>query len=238
MIDCMDQGIGRIVKALKDTGQLDNTLIVFLADNGGCDEWGTYGFGWKNLKKTGKIGGSEESSTSYGPAWANPSNTPFRLYKLHVHEGGIATPLIVYWPKYIKDKGAFRNQVGHIIDIMPTFLQAANGTYPETYNGNTIKPMEGVSLFPAFVNKPLERTDAIYWEHIGNHAIRDGKWKLVARGENGAWELYDLEADRTEQNDVAAAHPDVVKRLNDKWYAWAERCDVLPMNPNRKKKKK
>ncbi len=236
MIDCMDQGIGRIVKALKDTGQLDNTLILFLSDNGGCDEWGTYGFGWENLQKTGKIGGVKESSTSYGPAWANPSNTPFRLYKLHVHEGGISTPLIAHWPNYIKEKGAMRNDIGHIIDIMPTALDASNGTYPETYNGNVIQPMEGVSLLPAFSSKPLARKDAIYWEHIGNHAIRDGKWKLVARGENGAWELYDMEADRTEHNDLAEKHPDIVRKLNDKWYAWAERCNVLPMNPNKKRK--
>lgn len=235
MIDCMDQGIGRIVKALKDTGQFDNTLILFLSDNGGCAEWGTYGFGWKNLKKTGKIGGAKESSTSYGPAWANPSNTPFRLYKLDVHEGGIATPLIVHWPKYVKDKGALRNDVGHIIDIMPTAMDAASGTYPETYDGNAIQAMEGVSLLPAFIKKPLERKEAIYWEHIGNHAIRDGKWKLVAQGENGAWELYDMETDRTEQNNLAEKHPDIVKKLNDKWYSWAERCNVLPMNPNRKK---
>jgi len=237
MIDSMDQGVGKIVDALKKTNQLDNTLIVFLSDNGGCDEWGTYGFGWGNYAETGKISGSKESNTSYGPAWAHVSNTPFRLYKLFVHEGGSATPLIVQWPGNVK-KGALSKQVGHIIDMMPTFIDAANASYPKQYDRNTIQPMEGISLVPTFRNKNINRPAPIFWEHIGNHAVRDGDWKLVARGENGPWELYDLVDDRSEMNNLADKHPEKVETMSKAWFEWANRCKVLPMNPNRKKKNK
>jgi arylsulfatase len=235
MIDRMDRAIGRIVEALEKNGRLENTLLLFLADNGGCAEYGNYGFGVKESNTMEKIG-SNESHASYGASWANASNTPFRYYKHYVHEGGIATPLIVHWPAVVKEKGAIRNEVGHIIDMMPTLLDVAGGTYPKEYRGNTIKPMEGVSLVPAFLNKPAARSEAIYWEHHGNRAVRDGKWKLVANGEEAPWELYDMEADRTEVNDLAEKEPERVKKMNDLWWAWANRCDVLPMNPNKKPK--
>jgi arylsulfatase len=233
MIDCMDQGIGRIVKALRQTGKIENTLVVFLSDNGGCDEWGTYGFGWGNYSKTKKISGTAESNTSYGPAWAHVSNTPFRLYKLFVHEGGTATPFIMHWPGKIS-KGQMTEQMGHITDVMPTFLEAAGGEYPDEYVGNKIQPMEGVSLLGACKGKEFEH-DPVYWEHIGNHAIRVGDWKLVARGEHGPWELYNVVEDRTEQNNLADKMPEKVKQLSEMWFAWAKRCNVLPMNPNRKR---
>ena len=209
MIDCMDQGVGRIINALKDTGQMDNTLIVFLSDNGGCDERGTYGGFWSNFARTKKIAGSRRTNTSYGPAWAHVSNTPFRLYKTFVHEGGSATPFIVQWPGKVK-KGAVSDQVGHIIDVMPTFIDAASATYPTQYDGNTIQPMEGVSLIPTFKNKNIKRPAPIFWEHIGNHAVRDGDWKLVASGETGPWELYNLIEDRSEMNNLAEKHPEKV----------------------------
>lgn len=229
MIDCMDQGIGRIVDALKKNGRLDNTLILFLSDNGGCDEWGTYGFGWNRIKENQAPAGTRDSSISYGPAWAHVSNTPFRWYKLYVHEGGIATPLIAHWPAGIKDRGALRHAVGHIIDVMPTFIDAAGAEYPKQYAGNPIQPMEGVSLIPAFHGETLQRKGPIFWEHIGNRAVRDGKWKLVSLKRNqDRWELYDMEADRTELNDLAAKNPDIVARLDAAWQAWANRCNVLP----------
>jgi len=233
-IDRMDQGIGTIIAALKQNGILDNTLIVFLADNGGCAEYSNYGFGTKEGNAMDKIG-TKVSHASYGAGWANASNSPFRYYKHYAHEGGISTPLIVHWPAVINDPGAIREQTGHIIDIMPTFLAAAGGSYPKEYNGNIIKPMEGVSLLPALTNKPLERKEPIFWEHHGNRAVRDGKWKLVANGEEAAWELYDMQADRTETNNLAGKNPEIVKAMNDKWWAWAKRADVLPMNPNKKK---
>jgi len=233
MIDCMDQGIGRIVAALQESGRLDNTLILFLADNGGCDEWGVYGFGWERLLKNGEPSGTPESSTSYGPSWANPSNTPFRFYKHFAHEGGISTPLIAHWPAGIKARGELRAQVAHIIDVMPTLLDVGGGEYPPTYQGNKIKPLAGVSLLPTFRDDTLDR-EAIFWEHHGNRAVRAGKWKLVANGETGPWELYDIEADRTELHDLAAQEPERVEQLAAMWTAWAEQSDVLPMNPNRK----
>jgi arylsulfatase len=143
---------------------------------------------------------------AYDLPWANASNTPFRLYKHWVHEGGIATPLIVHWPQEIKRKGEFRKQPGHLIDIMATCVDAASAKYPEEFNGEKIIPMEGRSLIPAFTDKPINR-EALFWEHEGNRAIRLGKWKLVARVERNMrfresdidrWELYDLEVDRTE----------------------------------------
>jgi arylsulfatase A-like enzyme len=236
MIDCMDQGIGRIVKALKETGQLDNTLILFLADNGGCNEWGTYGFGWNRQIDNGVLAGRKGSSISYGPCWANPSNTPFRRYKLDTHEGGISTPLIAHWPKGIKSQNEFRYQMSHIIDIMPTCIDVAGGRYPKEYAGNIIQPMEGMSLVPSFdANKPLER-EYLCWEHIGGRAIRMGKWKLVAHRESSPWELYDIEADRTELHDLATKQPQRVAKLEKVWTEWATRCNVLPLNPRPNKK--
>ncbi len=235
MIDNMDQGIGRIVKSLKDNGVLDNTMIVFLADNGGCSEWSIYGGLMKpKHHNTFKENGGPLSWDSYGSGWACASNTPFRYYKHWTHEGGISTPMIVHWPAKAKSDGKYRRQVGHIIDFMPTFIQAAGGKYPKRHAGNDIPPMEGKSLLPAIVdNKPIVR-DSICWEHHGNRAIRIGDWKLVAAGEKTRWSLYNMVDDRTELNDLAAKEPARVKEMNDKWWAWAKRCDVLPMNPNHK----
>jgi len=238
MIDSMDQGIGRIVSAVAKAGQLDNTLIVFLSDNGACAEYGVFGFGWilgNQYMKNGIPCGARGSYTAYGPCWANAGNTPFRYFKHFVHEGGIATPLIVHWPAGIKAKGQLRHQVGHVIDIMPTFMEVAGAEYPKEYNGCRIKPMEGTSLVPAFDNKPIDR-EYICWEHHGNRAIRIGKWKLVARGERNPWELYDMEKDSTELNNLIEKKKDLAARMEKTWHRWAKRCDVLPMNPNRKKK--
>ena len=164
-------------------------------------------------------------TSTYGRPWANVSNTPFREYKHWVHEGGISTPLIVHWPARVRAKGELRHQPGHLIDIMATCVEVAGAKYPARYKGNEIKPLEGASLVPAFGDKPLRR-EAIYWEHEGNRAVRAGKYKLVARGRNGAWELYDMQADRTETNDLAAKFPVVVKDLSGSYQAWAKRCNV------------
>jgi len=235
MIDRMDQGIGRIVSSLEANGIGGNTMVVFLADNGGCAEYSIYG-GLMAPKRhnTFEENGDRLSYDSYGEGWACASNTPFRYYKHYTHEGGISTPLIVHWPARAKADGKYRRQVGHIIDIMPTFLAAADGTYPAKYNGNAIQPMEGKSLLPAIEgNGEIER-EHLCWEHHGNRAIRMGDWKLVARSETGPWELYDMKADRTETNNLASKKPALVKRMNDAWWAWAKRCNVLPMNPNHK----
>jgi len=240
-VDCMDQGIGRIVAALEKTGRLDNTLVVFLADNGGCaEERGRRSKGLHVPRETrdGRpvrqgnrpdvMPGPEDTYQSYGVPWANVSNTPFRMYKHWVHEGGISTPIIAHWPARIAARGAFRHQPTHLVDIMATCVDVAGAQYPETCNGQTIQPMEGVGLVPAFDDKPLPER-AIYWEHEGNRAIRVGKWKLVAKGIYGPWELYDMEADRSETNDLADQDPGRVEDMADRWRRWAERANVLPL---------
>lgn len=233
MIDRMDQGVGKIMEALKDTGEWDNTIIFFLADNGGCAEGGNFGF----ERNPGGELGTNSSFASYGLAWANASNTPFRLFKHWVHAGGVSTPLIVHWPNGIPEnqRGQLRQQPGHLIDIMPTCVELAKAKYPSEFKENKIRPMEGKSLVPAFANKNLDR-EAIYWEHEGNRAVRMGKWKLVADGPKGAWELYDLEIDRTETNDLAKKHPEMATKLANMWQAYAERAFVLPLRPYAKKK--
>jgi arylsulfatase len=222
-IDCMDQGVGRIIRAMEETGRLDNTLIMFLSDNGGCAEDISRG------KQDIDLLGSDESFESYRINWANASNTPFRLYKHWVHEGGIATPLIAHWPGGIEAKGELRHQVGHVIDIMATCIEVTGARYPRRYKGNEIIPLEGKSLLPAFENNPIER-EAIYFEHEANRAIRAGRWKLVAEGINGQWELYDMEIDRTELNNLAQEYPERVKELAAMWKTWAERAYVLPLD--------
>jgi arylsulfatase len=258
MVDCLDQGIGRIVSELRKADDFENTLIFFLADNGGCaEEYGSRGpikperskeIPLKPMDKNalqrdmqpkvtrdgrpvrtgeGVMPGPADTYIAYGRPWANASNTPFRLYKHWVHEGGIAAPLIVHWPRRIKARGELCHQPGHLIDIMATCIDVAGTTYPSNYNGHQITPLEGKSLVPAFADKPIKR-EAIYWEHEGNRAIRVGKWKLVAKGKKGPWELYDLDADRTETNNLAAVHPDRVKQIAAMWQQWAERANVLP----------
>lgn len=262
MIDRMDQGIGRIVEQLRQGGQLDNTLILFLQDNGGCAE--VVGRSANDLtiarperptlpvlgkeaielavipKQTrdgfpvrqgpGIMPGATDTYIAYGEGWANVSNTPFREYKHWVHEGGISTPLVAHWPDRIKRRGEFERQPGHLIDLMATCVDIAGATYPKKVGENDIKPLAGRSLAPAFGSKPIDR-DAIYWEHEGNRAIRVGQWKLVAKGARSAWELYDIHADRTEQNNLAASQPERVESLAAKWQSWAEKSQVLPLNP-------
>ena len=228
-VDCMDQGIGRIVSTLEKNGLLDNTLIFFLSDNGGCAETGPWGF---DNNKDGVLG-ENSSFSSYGASWANASNTPFRRYKHWVHEGGISTPLIIHWPSHIKDTGTFRRQCGHVIDIMATCVDVAGANYPSEFNGKAITPLEGKSLVPVLGNEKLER-QAIYWEHEANRAVRAGKWKLVSRyrsdNDPGPWELYDMETDRSETKDLAQQYPDRVKELAALWQRYAERADVLPLD--------
>ena len=243
-IDRMDQNIGRILAALRKTGQEQNTLVLFLADNGGCaEELGPKAGGLHVPKQTRdgrpvRVGnlpavmpGAEDTYQSYGVAWANATNTPFRLYKHWVHEGGISTPFIARWPSTIKRKNTLTKQVGHLVDVMATCVDVAGAKYP----GAPVQPMEGKSLLPTFQGKPIADRK-LYWEHEGNRAIRDGKWKLVSRHPKG-WELYDMEADRTELNDLSAKMPEKTAQLLRDYEAWAKRCGVVPWEQFQKKKK-
>ncbi len=243
-IELMDEAIGQVVDTLRERGELDNTLILFLADNGGCAEEARET--WKALHiptetyagEPVAVGnnpeimpGAEEDYQSYGIPWANVSNTPFRYYKHYVHEGGIASPLVAYWPAGITSKGGWTDHVGHLIDIMATCVDVGGATYPETYGGNAIQPMEGASLAPVFTGDAARgHPEGLYWEHEGNRAVRSGNWKLVSKWsqpEDGRWELYDLEQDRSELNDLAAEMPDKVAELVGMWDAWAERVGVI-----------
>ena len=221
-IDRMDQNIGRILAKLREIGAEENTLVLFLSDNGGCAEEIHRG-------APGAVIGTKESFESYGLPWANASNTPFRLYKHWVHEGGIATPFISSWPAMIK-KSALVRDPAHLIDLMPTCLELAKAEYPK----DKIPP-EGLSLVPLLRTGTWMGHEAIFWEHEGNRAIRQGAWKLVARHKS-AWELYDMQADRTELSNVAAAHPERVKELSAKYDAWAARVGAVPWDELHRKK--
>ena len=221
MIDRMDQGIGRVLDTLKQRGMEENTLVLFLADNGGCHE----SCEKPKLHKPGALPGTRESYTSYKRPWANASNTPFRMFKHWCHEGGIATPLIARWPARIKERGALTPQVAHITDIMATCADISGAQYPESGAGEKITPLVGKSLAPVFDGRTREPHARLCWEHEGNRAMREGAWKLVATKE-GDWELYDLEADRTELNNLAQAQPARAKAMLDAWDAWADGIGV------------
>ena len=221
MIDRMDQGIGKVLDTLKKTGVEDNTLVLFLSDNGGCHE----NIDRRNLHQPGTKAGERGSYVAYDRPWANASNTPFRLFKHWVHEGGIATPLIARWPERIRARGGISHQVAYVTDLMATMLDASGAAYPETHADRPITPLEGKSLLPVFDGETRTPHQRLYWEHMGNRAVRQGDTKLVAT-KNGDWELYDLEADRTECNNLIGRYPDKAKELNAAWEAWARRCGV------------
>ncbi|MBB5031513.1 arylsulfatase [Prosthecobacter vanneervenii] len=259
MIDRMDQGIGRVLAELEKHGQLDNTLIFFLQDNGGCQEpigrqatppkFNTQTFpviaqdairldvipkqtrdGQPVRQGQGITPGGPNDYIAYGEAWANVSNTPHREYKHFVHEGGISTPLIAYWPAGLPEaqRGRIESQPGHLIDIMATCVDVAGAKYPAEVEGRSIQPLEGVSLMPVLQKSAHDDTRSIFWEHEGNRAHRMGPWKLVAK-EDQPWELYDISKDRAEQHDLASEEPDRVRSMAAAWDAWAARAQVLPL---------
>lgn len=224
-VDCVDQNVGKLLDTLKDINKLDNTLVLFLSDNGGCAEpYKDLGGGkFEDINNPAKNG-----SISYGQGWANASNTPFRLFKTRVHEGGISTPLIAYWPDTIKSqKGKITNSTGYLIDIMPTLLEVSGASYPEEFKGHKIHATEGISLLPVFKEGKGPEHEWMFWEHINNCAVRHGKWKAIKKLK-GDWELYNLEEDRTEMHNLADQHPDIVKEMDSKWNAWAKDKHVLP----------
>ncbi|MBA4140252.1 MAG: arylsulfatase [Segetibacter sp.] len=229
-IDAMDQGIGKIIAKLKEKNQLDNTLIFFLSDNGACAEF-------INSGKSKAVDGTEDTWESYRINWANASSTPFQQYKHYTHEGGIASPLIVHWPAIISKNlnNKFVNEYGHVSDIMATCVDVAKATYPAKFAGHTITPLQGKSLLPHFTGKTNNR-GIIYWEHEANIAMRDGKWKLVAKThENNQLdkknlELYDMDTDPSEQHDLTSKHPDRVNTMFNSWMKWAKSIGAFPLD--------
>ncbi|HUZ18640.1 MAG TPA: arylsulfatase [Spirochaetia bacterium] len=247
-IDRMDQGIGKIIETLSSTGCLDDTLILFMSDNGGCAEvllppaQGLLsGHLAREYAKTGekvvlgndpnRMPGDESTYQSYGVAWANLSNTPFRLYKHWTHEGGISTPFIAHWPAGGIKKGFIQHAPAQLTSVMATVLEITGAAYPEELDGNRILPFEGESLVPLFAPAAdrggAAKRKMLYWEHEGNAAVRDGKWKLV-RNYPGPWELYDMELDRTELHDLSGVETARVAEMSAAYESWAKRCGVIP----------
>jgi arylsulfatase len=242
----MDQGIGRIVETIDRRGLLEDTIVFFLSDNGGSQEevQANTSFMVSVMPETTRDGrsihggndpsvmpGPETTFQTVGHEWGNVNNTPFRYGKVRVHEGGIASPLIVHWPAGIADRGVLRHQTTHVVDLLPTCMELAEATYPDKYQGNVTECLQGLSLKPTFSNRPLDR-DVLYFEMNGNRAVRTEKWKAVARAglRNNLryqvvlpiehWELYDMEKDRTETNNLAAERPDVLRKMVQQWESW------------------
>jgi arylsulfatase A-like enzyme len=234
MIDRMDQNIGRVTADLRARGELDDTLILFLSDNGACAEWDPFGFDVSsspnNVLHRGEDlarMGSRSTYHSVGSGWANASNTPWRMYKHYSHEGGISTPCLVHWPAGFRRRNALENAPVHLIDLMPTLVEVAGAEYPERLGSRQIPPMAGTSLMPALRGEKLpERT--LYFEHEGTRAVREGRYKLTAlRAE--PWKLYDMERDRTEIDDLSDQQPQRVASLAKKWDTWAAENQVTPL---------
>jgi arylsulfatase len=245
MIDRMDQGIGRVIKALEETGELDNTLLLFLSDNGAspevCAAYGP-GFDRPSETRTGQtisypvkkevMPGTETVFASIGPEWANVSNTPFQHAKAESYEGGVATPMIAFWPKGIgAKKGGISNHVGHVMDFMATFVELAKATYPTQYKGRTISPTTGVSLLPVLQGKENIEHARLFNEHFNARFVREGQWKLVSRSKDTTWHLYNMTQDQTELNDLSATYPQEVERLTREWRSWASAHQVFPKKP-------
>jgi arylsulfatase A-like enzyme len=224
----LDDQIGRLMDQIKKMGVEENTLVLFLSDNGGCAEK-------VNKGKPGAELGSLDSCAAYGAPWAMVSNTPFRRFKSDTYEGGISSPLIAKWPVRIKSKNIMHSQVSHLIDIMPTLLEAAGATHPSIKPEKQVLPLEGRNLLPNLVEPAtvaIPRT--LCWEHQGQRAVRHGKWKLVAPNK-GSWELYDIEKDRTETTNLAEQNPELVKEMDALYNVWAAKCNVVPWSEVKRK---
>lgn len=232
MIDRVDQKIGDLLTSLKKHDIFDDTLILFLSDNGACAEVSLLGVG-DPIKD--RAPNTPLTKPSYGKAWANASATPYRLYKHFAHEGGANTPFIAHWPARIKPGRDWYREPAQLIDVMSTLVDLAGATYPKMFGGHDIIPNEGVSLAPAFEGKSLARKEPIFIEHENNAFVRDGEWKLVGRGVTPPrglapkkWELYHISEDGTELNDLSSKMPEKVKSMSAAWETWAKRAHVYP----------
>lgn len=234
MIDIMDANIGRVLDTLQKNGELDNTFIMFMSDNGACAEWHEFGFDKQTGTEYHTHVGAELDQMGlpgtyhhYGTGWANVCCTPFTLYKHYAHEGGISTPCIIQWGKQIKHKGSIDHQPAQFSDIMATCIELAGTKYPKEYEGRKIIPTPGVSILP--IVRGEEMPDRfIYAEHEGNRMVRKGDWKLVSANFRGdEWELYNIKEDRTEQHNLIKEYPEMARELENAYFEWADRSDVL-----------
>lgn len=238
MVEHVDSGVGRIIVQLEKSGELDNTLIAFLSDNGACYEWGPFGFDegsrqgltklhtGAELDKMGQVG----THSSYGSGWANLCNTPMNMYKHFCHEGGIASTMFMHWPKGIEKKSAWIQTPSHLMDIVPTVLEATGATYPKERNETEITPVEGISLLPAIAGKDMSER-SLAFEHQSARGLRKGDWKLVwgkRQPEEISWELYNLADDRSEQNNIILENSGKAKELIAEWETWAKRVGAEP----------
>lgn len=232
MVERMDRGIGNIVAELKATGDFENTIILFLSDNGACYEWGPFGFDRHSRDGFTKLHTGEELNNvgqrgtyhSVGSGWAMLSNTPLSLYKHFTHEGGLTSPLLVHYPKTAQKAGQWVNDPTALMDIVPTICELTGATYPKERAGHWVKPADGVSLVPTLKGQTLAER-AIPFDHQGAWALRKGDWKIVRGkrlGKKAEWELYNLAADRMELHNLAAEHPEIVKELAEEWLRWAK----------------
>lgn len=213
MIDRMDQEIGRVLDQLEQMGAFEDTLILFVSDNGASAEQIIRG----DMHDKEAAAGSADSYLCLGPGWSTSSNTPFRRHKHWNHEGGIASPLIVHWGNGGLDAGALRHTPGHFVDILPTLLDIGNVEPEPTWNGAAPPPLPGRSLAPVFEEDGALEREFLYFHHMGNRALRQGDWKLVAAGQDAPWELYNLKQDRSETQNLAKEHPETVRKLAEIW---------------------
>lgn len=234
-VEIMDRNIGRLVDHLKEQDLLDNTVIFFLSDNGCSAEPETNDFGYMwgentrwNYDSWRRNSGRE--GASQGKAWSITSNSPFRKYKKFTHEGGISTPLIVHWPAGIRNSDRISDKPGHLVDIMATCLDLAGADYPGERNGVKVKPIRGISLKGDLCNSNIESHESLFWEHEGHAALRKGRWKIVTVNPKdiALWELYDMENDRTETNDLAQSYPELVKEMVEEWTKMAIETSTIP----------
>lgn len=242
MVDRLDQNIGNLIDKLEETGELDNTVIFFMSDNGASSERPSkYGPGFDRAGSTrdgrdvvfpvekDSLPGSQTVVAGIGPVWANVANAPFRYWKARAYEGGITSPLIVHWPKGAKGKGVVKTEAAHIVDMMNTCIDIAGADYPNTFNGRKITPTRGNSILPIIKGESHENSQEIYfWEHFGSAAIREGDWKLVQLNPKTKWELFNLAEDRTETNDLSEEYPEKLQEMKTKWEELANELDVFP----------
>ncbi|KAB2657660.1 MAG: arylsulfatase [Verrucomicrobia bacterium] len=226
MVDRMDREIGRVLEQLRSMGAMEDTLVLFLSDNGASAEMMVRGDG----HDVDAACGTGATFLSLGPGWSTMANTPFRRHKTWVHEGGISTPLIVHWPRGIAARGKLRHGPGHVVDLLPTLLEVAGGSVPAAWADVPRPAAPGRSLVPSFARDGAVAHDSLWWLHEGNRALRMGQWKIVAAGKDRPWELYDLSKDRSESRDLAASRPGKVRELAERWNRETAACAGLAGN--------